>query len=124
MGGAAHWEYLAVLALCVLVTLPLELLLGTRVYRQPRRLALALGCMGAVFVCWDLLGAALGHWSYVAPRITGIRLLGLPLEEYLFFLVVPLCAILTYEAVRLTLPDVSRWLRARLDRRARRASRR
>jgi len=27
-----------------------------------------------------------------------VRLLGLPVEEWLFFLVVPLCGLLTYEA--------------------------
>jgi lycopene beta-cyclase len=111
-----RYEYLLLLAACLALTLPLELVLGVRVYRQARRLGLSLACMGAVFVAWDLAGARLGHWDYVPERITGIHLFGLPLEEYLFFLVVPLCAILTYEAVRLTLPDVSRWLRRRLGR--------
>lgn len=104
-------EYLVLLGLCVLVTLPLELVLGARVYRRARRLALSLACVCAVFVTWDLVGARLGHWDYVAARTSGVRFLGLPLEEYLFFLVVPLCAILTYEAVRLTLPTVSARLR-------------
>lgn len=106
-------EYLAVLALCVVVTLPLELFLKVGVYRQVKRLLLTLGCTGAVFVAWDLAGARLAHWDFVPERITGIAPLGLPLEEYLFFVVVPLCAILAFEAVRATLPDVARWVRAR-----------
>ena len=97
------YEYLVVLALCLLVTAPLELILGVRVYRQARRLLLTLGCTGAVFVAWDLVGARLGHWDYNPAAITGITLLGLPLEEYLFFVVVPLCGILAFEAVRVTL---------------------
>jgi lycopene cyclase domain-containing protein len=111
-----RFEYLTLLGLCVLLTLPLEVVLGVRVYRQAKRLALALACTGAVFVTWDLVGAGLGHWDYNPRRTTGAGLLGLPLEEYLFFVVIPLCAILAYEAVRATLPDVSRWLRARLGR--------
>ena len=114
-------EYLVLLALCVVVTLPLELFLHVGVYRQWRRLAKTLACVGAVFVTWDLVGARLGHWDYNPSAVTGIRALGLPLEEYLFFLVVPLCAILGYEAVRSTLDDVTRWVRAR--RRAGRATR-
>lgn len=110
-------EYVTLLGLCVLATLPLELLLHVRVYRQAKRLALALACTGAVFVTWDLVGARLGHWDYNPRRTTGLGLLGLPLEEYLFFAVIPLCAILGYEAVRATLPDVSRWLRALVGRR-------
>ena len=35
-----NWQYLIVLAACLLITAPLELF-GSGVYRQPRRLALA-----------------------------------------------------------------------------------
>ena len=91
------FEYLAVLGVCLVVTAPLELVLGVRVYRQARRLALTLGCTGAAFVAWDLLGARLGHWDYNPAAVTGVALLGLPVEEYLFFVVVPLCAILAFE---------------------------
>lgn len=99
----ARFEYLLLLALCLVVTAPLELALRVGVYRQARRLALTLGCVGVVFVTWDLVGARLGHWAYHPGRVTGLRLLGLPVEEYAFFLVVPLCAILGYEAVRVAL---------------------
>ena len=97
------YEYLIVLGLCLVVTAPLELFGGVRVYRQARRLALTLLCTGAVFVAWDLIGAGLGHWDYNPAAITGIWILGLPLEEYLFFLVVPLCGVMAFEAVRVTL---------------------
>lgn len=96
-------EYLLLLALCLIVTAPLELFGSVRVYRQARRLALTLLCTAAVFVTWDLVGARLGHWDYNPERITGLRLVGLPLEEYLFFIVVPLCGVMAFEAVRVTL---------------------
>lgn len=97
------FEYLVVLALCLAITAPLELVLGVRVYRQTRRLVLTLLCTAAVFVTWDLVGAGLGHWEYVAARVLPLRVAGLPLEEYLFFVVVPLCGVLAFEAVRVTL---------------------
>ncbi|MDP8978649.1 MAG: lycopene cyclase domain-containing protein [Actinomycetota bacterium] len=105
-------EYLLLLAACLLVTLPLELVLGVGVYRQARRLLASLTCVGAFFVTWDLVGARLGHWDYNPAHVSGVRLLGLPLEEYLFFVVIPLCAILGYEAVRATRPGVRRRLGA------------
>ena len=41
------------------------------------------------------------HWSYDAGQTVGVLLPGrLPVEEALFFVVVPVCAILGYEAVR------------------------
>ncbi|MDQ3610206.1 MAG: lycopene cyclase domain-containing protein [Actinomycetota bacterium] len=101
-------EYLVLLGMCLLVTLPLELMLGVGVYRQARRLLASLSCVAAIFVAWDLVGARLGHWDYNRAYLSGVRLLGLPLEEYLFFVVVPLCGILAYEAVRKTLAGVQR----------------
>ena len=93
--------YAAVLAFCVVGTLPLELFLGVRVYRQWRRLLLTLLPVVAVFVTWDLYAISAGHWSFDKSQLLGVTLPGgLPLEELLFFLVVPLCALLTFEAVR------------------------
>ncbi|MGH8909370.1 MAG: lycopene cyclase domain-containing protein [Egibacteraceae bacterium] len=109
-------EYLTALFLCLVVTLPLELVLHVGVYRQARRLLASLSCAGVAFVTWDLVGARLGHWGYNPAYVTGLEVVGLPIEEYLFFIVVPLCGILAYEAVRATLPDVSRWLADRWER--------
>jgi lycopene cyclase domain-containing protein len=91
-------RYLLILAGCVALTLPLEFVLGVRVYRRPRRLLATVLPTAAVFATWDLVGSARGHWWF-SPRYTmGVHLLGLPVEEWLFFVVVPLCAVLTYEA--------------------------
>ena len=96
-----HLAYVAVLAFCIVGTLPLELWLGVRVYRQWRRLLLTLLPVVAVFVVWDLYAIAAGHWSFDAEQTTGLVLPGdLPVEELLFFLVVPVCSLLSFEAVR------------------------
>ena len=95
-----HLTYLGLLAGCLLVTAPLELVLRVRVYARWRRLLLALLPTFAVFVGWVLYAIAQGHWAYDGDRILGVRLPGgIPLEEVLFFVVVPLCAVLTLEAV-------------------------
>jgi lycopene cyclase domain-containing protein len=97
----AHLTYLAVLAGCLAGTAPLEFVLRTRVYARPLRLVLTLLPVVAVFVAWDVYAIARHQWSYDRARTTGVLLPGrLPLEEVLFFLVVPVCAILTLEAVR------------------------
>jgi len=96
-----HLAYLGMLAFCLLGTLPLELWLGVRVYRQWRRLALTLACVVPVFVVWDVYAIAAGHWDFDPEQTTGVVLPGgVPLEELLFFLVVPTCALLSLEAVR------------------------
>ena len=92
-------QYLALLGLCLLVTLPHELLLGARVYRRPRALLAALLPVLVLFGGWDLIGHARGDWTWNPRYILGVRLLGLPVEEWLFLLVVPVCAVLTYEVL-------------------------
>ncbi|TNC24836.1 lycopene cyclase domain-containing protein [Amycolatopsis alkalitolerans] len=94
-----HLQYLLLLAACLVVTLPLELT-GSRVYRQPARAARAILPSAVVFGAWDVLAIAGGVWSYNPRYLTGITLpFGLPLEEALFFLVIPLCGLLTFETV-------------------------
>jgi lycopene cyclase domain-containing protein len=96
-----HLSYVGVLAFCVLGTLPLELWLGVRVYRQWKRLLLTLLPVVAVFVVWDLYAISAGHWTFDEDQTTGVVLPGsLPLDELLFFVVVPICALLSVEAVR------------------------
>jgi lycopene cyclase domain-containing protein len=96
-----HLAYVGVLAFCLLGTLPLELWLKVGVYRRWRRLLLTLLPVVAVFVVWDLYAIAAGHWSFDAAQTLGVELPGgLPLEELLFCVGVPICAVLACEAVR------------------------
>ncbi len=92
--------YALVLLGCLLGTLPLELVLGVGVYRQVRRLVLTLLPVLAVFLVWDALAVRAGQWTFDPGQVSGARLGGLPVEELAFFVVVPLCAVLTLEAVR------------------------
>ena len=96
-----HLAYLFVLVGCLLAALWLEPLFKVNVFRRWRRLLLTLVPVLIVFVLWDLAAIAAGHWTFDPEQTTGIVLPGgLPLDEVLFFLVVPLCAILGFEAVR------------------------
>ena len=97
--------YLLVLGACVVVTLPLELMLGARVYRRPRRLVLTVLPVLVVFTGWDALAIHAGQWSY--HHLVGARVGNVPVEELAFFVVIPLCAVLTLEAVRRRRPG---WL--------------
>lgn len=95
-----RYQYLLLMAGCLAITLPLELVLRARVYRRWRSMLRALAPMLLVFLVWDWVGIVRGHWSYSARYTTGILLpAGIPVEELVFFLVVPICGLLTYEAV-------------------------
>lgn len=92
--------YLGVLVCVLLASGWLEIVLRTRVYARWRRLGLTLLLPVAVFVVWDLYAIAAGHWDFDPDQTTGVLLGTLPLEELLFFIVVPIAAILSVEAVR------------------------
>lgn len=94
-----RWQYLIVLGACLLITAPLELF-GEGVYRRPVRTLRAVLPVTLVFVVWDALAIAGDVWTYNPRYITGIHLgFGIPLEELLFFIVIPMCGLLTYNAV-------------------------
>jgi lycopene cyclase domain-containing protein len=100
--------YLLILGGCLIGTAPLEIFLHTRVYARWPRLALTLVPVALVFSAWDVAAIAAGWWHYDRGYLIGVRLPGrLPLEELLFFLVIPTCAVLTLEAVRARKPH---WL--------------
>ena len=93
-------EYLILMAACLLLTLPLEFWLRARVYRRPRRLALAALPVLAVFYLWDATAITRGHWDFNPDRTLGVLLPGgVPVDELAFFVTIPLCGLLTYEAV-------------------------
>jgi len=95
-----HWSYVAMLAFCLLGTLPLVVVFRLRVLRQPVRLLLAIVLGGVPFLLWDVYAAHAGHWRFDAAQTLRWRVAGLPLEEIGFFVVIPLAAVLTYESVR------------------------
>jgi len=99
-----HLSYLAVLAGCLIAAIWLEPVLKVNVLRRWRRLLLTLLPVVAVFTLWDLAAIAAGHWTFDREQMTGIVFPGgLPLDEVLFFIVVPICALLGFEAVRAVL---------------------
>jgi len=100
--------YVLILAACLLGTLPLEFVLHTRVYARWRRLGGVLLPVMVAFSAWDIAAIHAHWWRYDPRYLVGVTLPGrLPIEELLFFAVIPTCAILTLEAVRARKPH---WL--------------
>jgi lycopene beta-cyclase len=93
-------QYLLLMGACAALTLPLEFLFGARVWRRPRRFGRALVLPFVAFFCWDVVAIGSDHWSFSRAYTTGWQVvLGVPVEEVAFFVVVPACALLTYATV-------------------------
>lgn len=93
--------YIAVLVFIFLGTVWLEIILKARVYQKLKRLILTIIPVVVLMVIWDYYAIINNHWFFDPEKTTGITLIGfLPLEELLFFIIVPIAALLSFEAVR------------------------
>lgn len=97
----SKFAYVSVLLGCILGTAWLEVFLRTKVYHRAIRLVLTILPVLVVFSVWDAYAIAQGHWTFDDRYITGITTIAnIPLDEILFFIIIPICAILSFEAVR------------------------
>ena len=95
----AHLQYLGLLVACMLATLPLEFAFQARVYRRIGRFARAMALPVLVFWAVDSFALVRHLWTYSRRYTLGMVVPHkLPIEELAFFVVIPLCAILTFEA--------------------------
>lgn len=79
----------------------LEIVLKIRVLKRIRRVLLSVIPVAIPFIIWDAYAVANHHWSFDKKQILGIYgPFQIPLEEFLFFLIVPIAAIMTIEGVR------------------------
>ena len=56
--------------------------------------------MAALFIPWDVWFTAEGVWGFNERYLVGVGLFGLPLEEWLFFLLIPYACVFLYEVMR------------------------
>lgn len=59
----------------------------------------AIAVTGAVYISWDVAFTDMGIWGFREQYLTGLDLLNLPVEEWLFFLTVPYACVFIYECV-------------------------
>lgn len=95
------WTYALILGCSVLY--PLAQSFEKRVYmhRKFRFIFPGLLLTAALYIAWDTWFTASGVWGFNHNYTRDTYLLGMPLEEWLFFLVVPYCCIFLFEVMRL-----------------------
>jgi lycopene cyclase domain-containing protein len=92
--------YMAMLIFTICGSFWLEIVLKVGVLRRAKLAAFSILPIAALFIAWDAYAVRLGHWFFDRKQIVGIfGPFNIPLEEYLFFIVVPMAALMTIEAV-------------------------
>ncbi|MBP1679034.1 MAG: lycopene cyclase protein [Bacteroidetes bacterium] len=95
-----RYEYLILLAAIALfpAILSRDPKIGIRGNGATLLKAMAVTC--AVFWVWDIIATARGHWSFNPAYVLGLSVAGMPVEEWLFFVVVSFVSIFTWESTK------------------------
>lgn len=92
--------YMRVLILSGIVPFALSFWPALKFYCNLRSLFYSIGLMLIIFGGWDVFATYRGHWSFNPQGVWPVRIVNLPVEEVLFFVVIPFCCIFTWEAIR------------------------
>ncbi|MFA6257562.1 MAG: lycopene cyclase domain-containing protein [Candidatus Paceibacterota bacterium] len=93
------FEYLTILLIIFFITLFLEKKHDIHLYKSKRERFEIVGFFFIFGIIWDSFAIFRGHWSFPAGKILGITIGLMPLEEYLFALVIPYFVITVYKLI-------------------------
>ena len=99
-----NFTYLLLMLGSVIVPVIYSFESEVRYYSKLKYLFPAIIFSGAIFILWDIRFEELGIWKFNPEYVTGIYILNLPVEEWLFFLVIPYCCVFIYEILKVKLP--------------------
>jgi lycopene beta-cyclase len=112
-----RYQYLLLMALCLLLTLPLEFVFRARVWARFGNYLQALALPFILFNAVNEWAVLRRLWRYSSLYTTTWRVpRQYPIEEIVFFAVIPMCAVLTFETARNVyegrVPPLREWLRS------------
>jgi len=101
-----HYTYFIILAASLAGPLALSFDKKVAFYKKWKYLFPAMLLPAVFYIIWDSWFTSLGVWSFNPEHITGFKLLNLPVEEVLFFFVVPYCCMFIYECLIAYFPSI------------------
>lgn len=91
--------YLSIILWILAIPLALSFESRVRFCRNYVPLLISIFIVGSIFLFWDIVAIQRGDWAFNDSYILGFRLLGIPLEEILFFIAVPYSCLFIYEVI-------------------------
>lgn len=95
-----HYFYFTILGISFTVPFLLSFKREVSFYKQWKYLFPAILISALPFLIWDYFFTKAGIWGFNPEYISGIYLANLPLEEVLFFLLIPYCCLFIYEVTK------------------------
>ncbi len=99
-----HHTYFLILAASIVGPLALSFDKKVAFYKKWKAVFGAMLLPALFYILWDAFFAHLSVWFFNEKYITGLYIFNLPVEEVLFFFVVPYCCTFIYECVRCYFP--------------------
>ncbi len=99
-----HYTYFLILVASLAGPLALSFDKKVAFYRQWKYLFPAILIPAIFYIVWDVYFTSRGVWSFNQDYVSGIKIINLPVEEVLFFFVVPYCCMFIYECIRCYFP--------------------
>ena len=100
----SHFSYFYLHLFTIIPVLALSFDRRVQYYKSWKYLFPAILIIGTLFILWDVFFTFQGVWGFNHQYLMGIYLLKLPLEEYLFFLTVPVACVFIYECLNYYIP--------------------
>lgn len=94
------YEYFLILMAFLIVTFLLQRKFRIRLYRNWKECIEVAGLLFLIGFVWDTFAVWRGHWAFPPGNTLGITIGLLPVEEYLFFLIVPYFGLTLYKVIQ------------------------
>jgi lycopene cyclase domain-containing protein len=101
-----QYTYFIILAASLAGPLALSFDKKVAFYKKWKYFFPALLLPAVLYIIWDIYFTSKGVWHFNENYITGIKLYNLPVEEVLFFFIVPYCCVFIYECIKTYFPVI------------------
>lgn len=101
-----HYTYFLILAASFAGPLFLSFDKKVAFYKNWKYLFPAMIIPALLYIIWDIYFTSIGVWKFNEEYIMGTKLYNLPVEEVLFFFIVPYCCVFIYACIRAYFPKL------------------
>jgi len=95
-----NFTYLILLVASIAMPLALSFDKKVQYYKNLKYILPAILVTAAIFWVWDIRFTEAGVWSFNPEYTIGKDIKGMPIEEWLFFIVIPYCCVFIYEVLK------------------------
>lgn len=96
----AKFTYLALLGGSILFPFLYSFEKRISFYKRWTSLFISISVVAAFFILWDVWFTADGVWAFNERYVSGLFFINLPVEEWLFFVIIPYACIFIYDAFK------------------------